>query len=365
VYILVTGISWLKMALMQYRELGAHQTRVSVVGLGTWEFGQTEAWGSRKVSEYACVIDSAIEAGVNFIDTAEGYGKSEEILGELLKGKRDKVILATKIGYHHWDYDTMQSSLQRSLKRLQTDYVDVYQIHWPRIKGIRDGGDHGRSPSNMGDEDYEQIASSLERLESEGLIRIGGVSNFRLDHLNKFRHEAFRVIASDQVPYCLLWRAYDDPNMISFCRMNGLGYLTYSSLAVGLLTGKYNKETALAPAQRANILFNEPVLSRALKVVDAVREIAKEVDASPSQVALKWVLDRDLTTSALVGTRNVKNLEENVEAVNLHLTREQSERLDEASQEFWTLMHPELEMWTWDNSKANLDRIGLEPQLGA
>jgi len=136
-------------------------------------------------------------------------------------------------------------------------------------------------------------------------------------------------------------------------------WLTYSSLAVGLLSGKYDKDTALAPAQRANVLFNEPVLSRALRVLDAVRDVAKEVDASPSQVALKWVIDRDLTASALVGTRSVKNLEANIEAVNLHLTREQSDRLGEMSQDFWTLMPPELEMWTWDNSRASLERIGL------
>ena len=100
-----------------------------------------------------------------------------------------------------------------------------------------------------------------------------------------------------------------------------------------------------------------------MKVVEAVREVAKEVDASPSQVALRWVIDRDLNVSALVGTRSVKNLEENVEAVNLHLTKAQSEKLDEASEEFKSSIPSELEMWSWDNSTASLNRIGIKSQL--
>lgn len=340
---------------MQYRKLGTSNVNVSAICLGTWEFGQSAEWGSGKIGEYERVIDSAIDAGVNFIDTAELYGKSEEILGELLRGRREKVVLATKIGGYQWDYDTMRSRLEQSLRRLQTDYVDIYQIHWPKIKGI----DHGNCLSNMEDEDYERIASSMAKLQSEGLIRTGGVSNFRLHHLMKFRDDSFKVIVSDQVPYSLLWRAYDDPKMLEFCRTMGLTYLTYSSLAVGLLSWRLTHPKSLAPAQKANVLFIEPIFSRALKVVRVVREIAKEVDASPSQVALKWVIDRELTASALVGTRNAKNLQEDVQAVMLRLTRDQTERLDKASQEFWVSMPPELEMWTWDNTPANLEGIGI------
>jgi len=340
---------------MQYKKLGISNLKVSAICLGTWEFGQSDEWGSGNIADYKQVIDSAIDAGINFIDTAELYGKSEEILGELLKGRRDKVVLATKIGGYQWDYNTMRSRLEQSLKRLQTDYVDVYFVHWPKIKGI----DHGNCLSNMEDEDYERIAYSMDRLKNEGLIRTAGVSNFRLHHLMKFSDEIFKVVVTDQIPYALLWRAYDDSETLDFCKSRGLTYLTYSSLAVGLLSGQYRKGSALAPAQRANILFNEPVLSRALKVVDVVRGVAKEVDASPAQVALKWVVDREMTASALVATRNVKNMKQNAESVKLHLTREQTKRLDEASQEFWSSIPSDLEMWTWDNTKANLDRIGV------
>jgi len=341
---------------MQYRKLGISNLMVSPICLGTWEFGQSDEWGSGNITEYERVIDSALDAGVNFIDTAALYGKSEEILGELLKGRRDQVVLATKIGGYQWDYDTMRNRLEQSLKRLRTDYVDIYQIHWPKIKGI----DHGTCLSDMEEEDYKRISSSMKRLRSEGLIRTVGVSNFRLHHLMKFEEESLKDIVCDQVPYSLLWRAYDDPKMLEFCKSRKLTFLTYSSLAVGMLSGRFAKDTPLAPAQKANVLFNEPIFSRALKVVEVVRDVANELDASPSQVALKWVIDRELTTSALVGTRNSKNLEEDMEAVSLRLTREQTDRLDKASEGFCSLIPPELEMWTWDNNTANLDRIGIK-----
>ena len=327
-----------------------------MICLGTWEFGQTDQWGAHDVRQYGRVIDTALDAGINFIDTSELYGKSEEILGQLLKGRRDKVVLATKIGGYQWDYNTMRNRLQQSLKRLQTDYLDLYQIHWPKIKGA----DHGQCLSNMENEDYSLIASSMGRLKSEGLIRLGGVSNFRLHHLRRFRHEAFDVIASDQVPYSLLWRAYDDKETINFCSVKEVRYLAYSTLAVGLLSGKYGKETPLAPAQSSNLLFNEPILTHALRVVDVVKRIARETDAAPAQVALKWVIDRASIGSVIVGTTNPENLDSNVEAVDLHLTRDQSDRLDTASREFWASMSPELEMWIWRNTNANLEKIGVK-----
>lgn len=341
---------------MKYRKLGKSDVTVSVICLGTWEFGQEKDWGQGNVADYQRVINSALDAGVNFIDTAELYGKSEEILGELLRDRRNEVALATKIGGYEWDYATMRAKLEQSLRRLKTDYVDLYQIHWPKIKGI----DHGLCTSDMEDEDYEHIAYSLTKLQDEGLIRLGGVSNFRLHHLQKFKDESFNVIAADQIPYSLLWRPYDDPDMVEFCKSKGVSYLTYSSLAVGLLSGKFDRNSAFSPGQSANILFIEPVLSRALKVVEVVRDIAAELGALPSQVALKWVVDQELISSALVGTRNAKNFEEDIDALNLQLTKDQEARLEDASKEFCSSIPSNLEMWTWDNTAENLDRIGIK-----
>jgi len=346
---------------MRYRDLGKAKVKVSVLCLGTWEFAQTKAWGSGELEEYRKIVDYALDAGINFIDTAEGYGKSEEILGELLKGRRDEVVLATKMSriQRGFGYHNMRRGIEGSLDMLNTDFVDLYQIHWPKIKGHWSGGEN-----DMEDKDYEDIYTSMGRLKDEGLIGMAGVSNFRLHHLQKFRDEAFDIIVTDQVPFNLLWRGYDESDVLDFCRQKGLRYLTYSSLAQGLLTGKYSKEAALAEIQRANVLFNEPVYSRAMRVIDTVSEVAKEVDATLAQVALRWVIERELTVSALVGIRNVKELEENVEAVSLNLTREQMDRLDSASLEFWKPMPPRLELWLHDNTRANVQRLGIETDKG-
>jgi aryl-alcohol dehydrogenase-like predicted oxidoreductase len=341
---------------VKYRKLGKSDLSVSAICLGTWEFGQSADWGEGKVSDYQRVIDLALDAGINFIDTAELYGRSEEILGELLRGRRNEVVLATKIGGYQWEYSTMRAKLEQSLRRLKTDYVDLYQIHWPKIKGI----DFGTCASDMEDEDYEQIALSFTKLQDEGLIRVGGVSNFRLHHLQKFKDKSFKVIASDQIPFSLLWRPYDDRDMVAFCKSRGVSYTTYSSLAVGLLSGKFDTHATFSPAQRANVLFNEPLLGRALKIVNVVREIANESGVSPSQVALKWVIDQELTASALVGTRNAKNFEEDIDALNLELTKDQQGRLEKVSKEFSDQIPSNLEMWTWDNTAENLERVGIK-----
>jgi len=346
---------------MQYRNLGRAKVKVSVLCLGTWEFAQTNAWGPGEQEEYRKIVDYALDAGINFVDTAEGYGRSEEILGELLRGRRDEVVLATKMSRvrRGFSYHNMRRGIEGSLDMLNTDFVDLYQIHWPKIKGHWSGGESG-----MEDKDYEDICTSMERLRDEGLIGAAGVSNFRLNHLEKFWDKAFEIIVTDQVPFNLLWRGYDEPNVVDFCRRKGLRYLTYSSLAQGLLTGKHRQDTALAEIQRANLLFNEPVYGRAMRVFETVREVAKEVDATPAQVALRWVIERELTVSALVGIRNVKELEENIEAVNLNVTSEQMDRLDSASLEFWKPMPPKLELWLHDNTRGNLQRLGIETDKG-
>ena len=344
---------------MLYKKIGRNGIRVSAIGLGTWEFGQTKAWGIGKIVNYRKIVNYALDHGINFIDTAEGYGKSEEILGDILEGRRDEVVLATKMsrGYD-WSYRNMLERLRGSLERLKSDYVDLYQIHWPKIKG-RFG-----CPSDMEAEDYENIHDSMEKLQKEGLIKLGGVSNFRLHHLKNFSDSAFNVIATNQVPYNLLWRGYDRPEILDFCRQRGLKYIAYSSLAQGLLTGKYSRASQLTEIQKVNVLFNEPVYSRAMRVVDVVRTVAQEIDATPAQVALKWLIEKEIAASVLVGIRRIEELEENIEAVSLNLSKDQLNRLEKASLEFWKPMPPKLELWLHDNSKETLEKLGVNSSSG-
>jgi len=317
--------------------------------------------GIGELEEYRKIVEYAIDSGINFIDTAEGYGQSEEILGEILKGRRDEVVLATKMSRirRGFSYHNLRRGVEGSLDRLGTEFIDLYQIHWPKIKGHWSGGE-----SDMERKDYEDIYTSMERLKNEGLIGLAGVSNFRLHHLENFQDEAFDLIVTDQIPFNLLWRGYDEPDVVKFCRQKGLRYLTYSSLAQGLLTGKFGKDIDLSEIQRANILFNEPVYSRAMRVFETVSDVAEEVDATTAQVALRWVIEKELTVSALIGIRKVEELEENIEALDLNLTREQMKRLDNTSSEFWKPMPPKLELWLHDNTRSNLQRLGIETEKG-
>lgn len=344
------------MGTTQYKELSNTGIRVSRIGVGTWQFGQTDAWGPADTEECQKVIDHAIDSGINFFDTAEAYGESEKILGELLKGKRDKVFLATKIFKQQWDYDTVRKKIEGSLKRLQVDYVDLYQIHWPKIKYLPWCG------KDMEQKDYEEIYTSMSKLKEERLIRFAGVSNFRLYNLKEFSDEALDFLVTNQVPYSLLWRFYDVEGVSDFCQQKNISFLAYSPLAQGLLTGRFGKngEEVSGDARKHNILFNEPVYSRALKVVDVVKEIAKEIGASPAQVALEWIMEREPMATVLCGVRKLNHLKDNIAAVKIQLTNEQIDLLNEVSLGFQRTMPPGLEMWISHNKEENVKTVGIK-----
>ncbi len=339
---------------MQYKELANTGLKVSKIAVGTWQFGHARFWGKlSKIEEYQRIVDEAIAAGVNLFDTAKAYGTSEKVLGDALKEKRDKVILATKVSTKKFDYDTVRSELEESLRRLQTDYIDLYQIHWPKIKHI--------FGSDMEKKDYENIFNSMSKLRQEGLIRFAGVSNFRLHNLEEFGNEALDFLVTNQVPYSLLWRFYEVEGVSEFCKQKKIGLLAYSPLAQGLLSGRFGKdgERVTEKTRQANLLFNEPVYSRALQVVEVVKDVAEEIGATPAQVALKWAMERDVVASVLCGVRKLNHLKDNIEAVDISLTEEQQGRLDKASLDFQNTMPPGLELWIGNNKKEDLDKLGI------
>lgn len=342
---------------MQYKILGNTEVKVSKVGVGTWQFAQTSDWGPADIEECQRIVDYAIESGVNFFDTAEGYGQSEEILGRLLKAKRNKIILATKISSTEWDYNTVKTHLTGSLKRLQTDFVDLYQIHWPKLKHLPWGKE------GMEKKDYEDIFTSMSKLKKEGLIGTAGVSNFRLPLLEEFSEEALDFMVSNQVPYSLLWRFYDVEGVSSFCKKKAIGLLAYSPLAQGLLTGRFGKDgdEVAQGIRKANLLFREPVYSRALEVVAVVKRVAEEAGTTPAQVASKWAMEQDAVVSVLVGMRKLKHLKDNIAAVDIQLTDEQFRRLDDASLEFQRSMPLDsLEPWISNCRKEDVEELGIE-----
>ena len=336
---------------MEYKRIGKSDLEVSKICIGAWQWGGQ--WGEYDIKEIEKIIDIAIENGVNFLDTARAYGESENIIGKVLEGKRDKFIIATKGGGKTFDYKTLKEQLEGSLKRLKTDYVDLYQIHWPKLKH--------RWGVDMTEKDYEDITESMIKLKKEGLIRWAGVSNFRAHHLKNFPNEAFSVIISNQVPYSILWRCYDFDGTTDFCKEKGISYLAYSPLGEGILTGRFNKETEIKEKIRKNnVLFTEPIFSKALQVVEELKKIAEEKGMSLTQLSIRWTAEREIISSAIVGARKSHHFAENVKSFEFKLEKEIMDKIDRISEEFQKEnLIPSLELWIGDCVKEDLERIGI------
>jgi len=323
---------------MEYRYLGRSGFRVPVLSFGTGTFGGEgeffKAWGATDVAEARRLVDICLDAGATMFDSADIYsrGAAESILGEALQGRaRDEYILSTKATFrfgpgenqvgssrHH-----LLRSVDAALKRLGTDYIDLFQLH----------GQDTRSP-------VEETLSTLESLVQAGKIRYIGVSNFSGWHLMKSlaasdRHGWSRYVAQ-QTYYSLVGRDYEW-ELMPLAADQGLGAVVWSPLGWGRLTGKIRRGQPLPESSRLQSKtatdggpqVDEDYLYR---VVDALDEIAAETGKTVPQVALNWVLQRPTVSSVIVGARNEQQLRQNLGAVGWALTPEQVARLDAASE---------------------------------
>jgi aryl-alcohol dehydrogenase-like predicted oxidoreductase len=293
--------------------LGASTLRVSVVSLGTWVFGG-DNWGKVDDNESIATIQKAIELGINLIDTAPVYGDghAEEIVGKAIKGKRDKVFIATKCGLqkrdgkfiHDLSPSEIRKELERSLFRLDIDCLDLYQCHWPDPK----------TP-------IEATLEEMLKMQSEGKINNIGVSNFDLPLLEK----ALRIapVVSIQVHYSLLERSVEENHLLQFCNNRGVGGMTYGSLGGGLLTGKYKNPPAF-PKKDARRFFypfyNEQEWRRYHGFVEAIQKIAQEKRRPLVQLSLNWLLHQSGVTTTLVGARTIEQVEKNAQAIQGELS---------------------------------------------
>ena len=246
---------------MQYRDLGHSGIRASVVGLGTWVTGGGEMWHGADDAESLRAIDAALDCGVNLIDTAPayGWGHSERIVGQAIRGRRDKVVLATKCGiwwadnrgsfHYHFDGkdtfislhpETVAIEIENSLRNLDTDYIDLYQTHWP-----------SKEPDFT---PIEDTMAFLMKLKDQGKIRAIGVCNVSVEQLEEYC--ANGDIASDQFRYSMLYRA-PEADVLPYCAKHGIATLTYMSLEQGLLTGKVGMDRVFDPNEfRSNEAWN-------------------------------------------------------------------------------------------------------------
>lgn len=318
---------------MLTREIGASGISTSAIGLGTWAIGGW-MWGGTDEAQSIDTIRASIDEGVSLIDTAPAYGKglAEEIVGKAIKGRRDKVVIATKLGLvwhtgkgnHFFDYDgepvhrylgrdAVVFEVEESLRRLGVDCIDHYITHW-------------QDPTTPVAETME----ALERLKDEGKIRSIGASNVTVADVEAYR-KAGRLDAVQQ-EYNMVSRGIE-ADLLPYCREHGVSVLSYSSLALGLLSGKIGPERAFTgdDQRKDNPRFSVANRQKVARLMDEVRPIAQAHGASEAQTVIAWTLQQPGITFSLCGARTVEQASENAAAGRIRLTPDEIARIDGAA----------------------------------
>jgi aryl-alcohol dehydrogenase-like predicted oxidoreductase len=315
---------------MQTKQLGNSDLRITPVGFGAWAIGGGGwqfAWGSQDDSDSVGAIHRALELGVNWIDTAAvyGLGHSEEVVARAVKGwSGSKPYIFTKCGLR-WNSSgavekvltkqSIREEAQNSLRRLQVEVIDLYQIHWPPEPD---------SPQ------LEEAWSTLADLKREGRVRWIGVSNFNVKQMR--RAKAIAPITSLQPPYSLINRGIEE-DILPYCLREGIGVIVYSPMASGLLTGAMTRERAAKLPKddwrSSDPEFLEPRLSRNLELVDRLREIAQRHNRLPGEVAIAWTLRNPAVTGAIVGARNARQANGVMRAGELRLSDKEVNEIEE------------------------------------
>lgn len=306
---------------MEKRACGNSGLELSLLGIGCWAFGGGTYWGPQDDRDAADVIARSLDAGVNYLDTAEGYneGRSEETLGRLLKGRRHEAIIGTKVGPEHATPERLREHCQASLRRLQTDYIDIYMIHWPIVE-----------------HPVHDAFATLAALKAQGKIRAIGVSNFGVQQLSE-AIEAGVPIAVDQLYYNMVSRGIE-VEILPFCRRAGIGVMAYMPLQQGLLTGKYRSADEMAPARtrmrhyrgdRWGARHGEPGAEPELfAAVEGIRQVAARLGVPMAQLVLAWTKSRAGITCVLAGARTGQQVAENVAGAELVLPGDVLAELD-------------------------------------
>ncbi|HEX6352577.1 aldo/keto reductase [Actinophytocola sp.] len=337
---------------MEYRQLGKSGLRVSALTLGTMTFGGRGVFakvGETDVADASRLIDRALDAGVNLIDTANVYslGLSEEIIGQAMKGRWHRALIATKarmpmgdgvndagLSRHH-----LVDECEASLRRLGTDHIDLFQVHaWDGVTPL------------------EETLSALDDLVRAGKVRYVGCSNYSGWHLMKALATTDRLgitrFVAQQIYYSLQARDAEY-ELVPIAADQGLGVLVWSPLAGGLLSGKYRRGQQAPEGSRHLTDWNEPPVrdeNQLYDIVDVLVEIATARDVSPAQVALSWLLSKPTVTSLVIGARTEEQLADNLKAADLTLTEAERTRLDEVSAP--PLLYP-----YWHQAKTASDRL--------
>ncbi|OCR01361.1 aldo/keto reductase [Oscillatoriales cyanobacterium USR001] len=300
---------------METRQLGTSGIAIAPIIMGTWQAGK-KMWAGIEDSETIKAIRAAFEAGITTVDTAEVYGEghSEKIVAQALSDVRDRAIYATKVFANHLKYDLVIEACDRSLKNLNTDYIDLYQIHWPS----------GSWKTEI--VPIEETMSALNKLKEQGKIRAIGVSNFSRIQIEEAME--YGRIDSLQPPYSLFWRSVEKDAM-PYCVENNITIIAYSSLAQGILTGKFGPDHQFEEGDHRakNKLFKPENYARVQLALNQLRPIAERHQVSLGNLALAWLIAQP-QTNAIVGARHYQQSLENTKAVEIKLSAEELKEID-------------------------------------
>jgi aryl-alcohol dehydrogenase-like predicted oxidoreductase len=319
---------------MDKRTLGNSEIQITPILMGTWQAGK-RLWVGIEDEESIKGIRAAFEAGITTIDTAEEYGKghSEQIVAKALSDVRAQVVYASKVFANHLQYNQVIEACDRSLTNLNTDYIDIYQIHWPS------------GSFNTEIVPLEETMNALNHLKQQGKIRAIGVSNFSRTQLAEAAQ--YGRIDSLQPPYSLFWRQVETDAM-PYCIEHNISILAYSSLAQGILTGKFGPNHQFAPGDHRakNKLFKPDNYQRVQTALARLRPIAERYQCSLAQLSLAWLIAQP-QTNAIAGARNAKQAADNAQAVLVDLSAGELQEIDQIGRSVTNYLDDNPVMWEW------------------
>ena len=312
---------------METTTLGRTGIEVSRICMGCW---QAAGWATSDDERFVATIRHGLDQGLSFLDTAVGYGRghSEELVGQAVEGRRDQVVIATKFSHPSSRPEGVVNACEEALVRLRTDYIDLFQQHWP--------------PPDI---PLADTIGALERLKEQGKIRAIGVSNWMEPEWGEI-DDPSRVDCL-QPNYSLLWRSVE-PKVLPLCREHGVAIITYSSICQGILTGRWRTlDDIPADSRSSNRRLKPDVFPQVLEVLGLLEEVAARHEKTMAQTAIRWLLDQPGVTCAIVGASRPDQVGQNLGALGWTLDPEDWQRLADVSWPLSADLQPHDSMWNW------------------
>jgi myo-inositol catabolism protein IolS len=304
---------------------------LSVIGLGCWSFGGE--WGAQEDADSLAALNEALDLGITHLDTAEAYGKghSEELVGKAIAGRRDEVFVATK-GFPLWgdlSKECYAKKIDESLQRLGTDFIDVFYIHWP-----------------MTGRDMRPAMEAIVAAKEAGKVGAAGVSNFTVAELEQVA-EAGKVDAH-QICFNLFWR-HPERDVLPYCKEHGIAIVTYSTIAEGILTGKFARDVQFPEGDHRarGLLFEPEVWPHVYDAVEQLKALADGAGVPLAHLAIQWTTRQEGVTGVLVGSRNVAQVRRNVEAMKSDIPDETFDEMTRIGDEVFARLPEAVNIFRW------------------